>query len=102
MSNAYGFFMVMSKMPAYLASVFALDITNNGAMNGAAMLVFGAISFSVPYLSQWLINRARCRKIHIRKLFQTFSNCGPALCLFLIPTVAYDCEPAAIALLISA
>ena len=84
-STAFGYFMLLAKMPSFLSAIFGVSIENNGTLSAVAT---GSTSISAsvaPVLARLMINRCpSIRKIAIRKIFQTISMIGPALTLVLI------------------
>lgn len=77
----------MSKTPTYLAVVFAVPIDVNGALNAGMNVTSAVAAFSSAYLANYLIDKSFCRKLTVRKLFQSVCMFGPALCMALVPVM---------------
>ncbi|OTF76708.1 hypothetical protein BLA29_010283 [Euroglyphus maynei] len=84
---SYGFYMFLSKIPAYLDQAYNVDIVENGFICAAAFGSYGLLCFLSPYLSNWMIERKKWNKLMIRKLFQAIAMLIPCICLIAITLV---------------
>ncbi|KAI7685869.1 Sialin, partial [Sarcoptes scabiei] len=80
-SCSYGFYMMLSKLPAYLDSVHSIDIVQNGTINGAILMSYGISCLIAPYLSVFLLKRTNLQLWTVRKIFQGIAMLAPAICL---------------------
>lgn len=85
MCAGFGYFLLLTKMPSYLSTIFAIDIFKNGTFNATATLAQGVCGLLAAPLSNWIIKRTQVRSIIVRKVFQSVAMMGPALCLCMIP-----------------
>lgn len=87
MGMGFSGFFLLSKTPSYLATVFGMSIKENGAMTAliACISIFATL-LAAP-ISGLFIRFTNIRPVVIRKIFQSISSQGPALCLALIPSM---------------
>ncbi|KAH7639660.1 sialin [Dermatophagoides farinae] len=86
---SYGFYMLMSKIPAYLDRLYNINIVDNGFICAAAFASYGLSCFIAPYISNWMIDRLNISVLTTRKLFQAVAMLIPCICLLAI-TFVYD------------
>lgn len=81
----FGYFLLITKMPSYLSTIFGVDFFKNGTVNAASSLAQGLVGLFAAPLSNWIIAQTSVQSIWVRKAFQTVAMLGPALCLCLVP-----------------
>ncbi|KAH7639661.1 sialin-like protein 6 [Dermatophagoides farinae] len=101
MCSGFGYFLMITKMPAYLENVFSIELFKNGWVYAGTNLANGLASLLAPTIANLLINRLKIRRLIVRKIFQSIALFGPALCLGLIPAFGTQPNPV-IAMLIMA
>ncbi|XP_023217799.1 sialin-like isoform X2 [Centruroides sculpturatus] len=86
-SWAWGFYTLLTKLPAYLESVLHFPIQKNGFISA---IVYASESLTLA-LSGWLSDYLRKKQVlpitTIRKVFELIGLMGPAACLIIIPLV---------------
>ena len=85
MCCGFGYFLILTKMPSYLSTIFGIDFFKNGSVNAAATLAQGVFGLVAAPFSNWIIKKFDVRSIYVRKAFQSVAMFGPALCLCMIP-----------------
>lgn len=85
MCCGFGYFLLITKMPSYLSTIFGVDFFKNGTVNAASSLAQGLVGLFAAPLSNWIIAQTSVESIWVRKAFQTVAMLGPALCLCLVP-----------------
>ncbi|KAH9420534.1 hypothetical protein DERP_000960 [Dermatophagoides pteronyssinus] len=81
MCCAFGFFLILNKMPSYFAIVFELTIEENGLISALVVFAFGIGSFISPILCNFFIKHFQISPLLIRKISQNIAMVGPAICL---------------------
>ncbi|KAJ6225123.1 hypothetical protein RDWZM_003668 [Blomia tropicalis] len=89
-ANSFGFFMLTSKMPSFLYTIFGVPIVKNGMFSALATSSTGVSSIIASILANRLITRYQIRSIIVRKLMQALSMIGPALALITITLLECD------------
>src|SRR5699024_7752421 len=87
MCSGFGYFLLMTKMPAYLSSVLHIKIFQNGVFSGSITLLQGLCALLSAPLSNWIISQFNFKSMTVRKVFQSVAMLGPALCFALIPSL---------------
>jgi len=90
MCAGFGYYLINTKMPAFLSTIFGVPIFQNGAVNSATILSHGICGLLAAPISNWLIKRFALRSIIIRKVFQGIAMLGPAICVGIVP--AFGCN----------
>lgn len=81
MSSSFGLSLFISKIPTFLHGVFGVAIVYNGILNSGCAFASGLSAFVSAPLANYIIIRFQIRTILVRKIFQTISLLGPAICL---------------------
>lgn len=92
----FGYYLLQTKMPAYLATIHAVSIFSNGLFNSLTTVAHGLCALLAAPLANAIIRRLRLRVIHVRKAFQTVAMLGPAACFALIPVLGHAENTAAV------
>ncbi|OTF77516.1 Major Facilitator-like protein, partial [Euroglyphus maynei] len=79
MCCAFGFFLILNKMPSYFAIVFQLTIEQNGLMSALVVFAFGVGSFISPIICNYLIKHFQMSPLLTRKISQNIAMIGPAI-----------------------
>ncbi|CAL7933695.1 unnamed protein product [Xylocopa violacea] len=98
----WGFWMLLTKTPAYIAAVFRFDIKQNGMLTSLPYLTAWLLSFPVSYVSDLLIKRKILTLQASRKLCNTIGQWIPAAALIGLGYVSKDQPSIAVALLVIA
>jgi len=85
MASGWGYFLLVTKLPSYLSSIFGIDIFKNGAFSASTSLAQGLCALAAAPLSNWIISRFQLNTLTVRKVFQSIAMLGPAVCFSLIP-----------------
>lgn len=100
----FGYYLLQTKMPSYLASIHSVPIFTNGLFNSATTVAHGVCGLLAAPLANAIIRRYQhcLRLITVRKAFQTVAMLGPAICFALIPILGHaENSAAVISLLVS-
>lgn len=92
----FGYYLLQTKMPAYLATIHAVPIFSNGLFNSLTTVAHGLCALLAAPLANAIIRRLHLRVIHVRKAFQTVAMLGPAACFALIPVLGHAENTAAV------
>lgn len=99
MCSGFGYFLLITKMPSYLSTIFGIDIFKNGVFSASTTLAQGLCALFAAPLSNWIIRRFELPVLPVRKVFQSLAMLGPALCMALIPLMGCNSTPVTILLL---
>lgn len=99
--SGFGYFLLMTKMPSYLSSVFHIEIFKNGIFSAGMTLSQGLCALLAAPLSNWVISKFQLRSMSVRKVFQMIAMYLPCLSFGLIPSLDSS-STAVIVLLLSA
>ena len=91
--SGFGYFLLITKMPSYLSTIFGIQIFQNGSFNAATNFSNGMASLLAPPIANLMIARLGMRRVLVRKLFQSIAMFGPAICLGLIPAMGDNSTP---------
>jgi len=92
MCTGFGYFLLITKLPTYLSTIFGISILHSGTFSSVSILAHGICAVFAAPLSNWIIKLTahRLQPITVRKVFQSIAMLTPALCLGLIPLVGCD------------
>ncbi|KOC64622.1 Putative inorganic phosphate cotransporter [Habropoda laboriosa] len=77
----WGFWMLLTKIPSYIASVFKMDIKQNGVLSALPYLTAWLLSFPISNISDLLIKRNIWTVQASRKICNTIGQWIPAIAL---------------------
>lgn len=77
----WGFWMLLTKMPAYMGSVLGYNIKDNGMLTALPYLTAWIFSFPISYFSDLLIKRNVCTIQTSRKVCNTIGQWIPVVAL---------------------
>jgi sugar phosphate permease len=80
-------FLILSKLPTYLADVMKMDIRFNGMTNAIFSLSFGVSLSLTGFLSDRIIESGFFARTITRKIFVAVAGFGSGVCVMLIPIV---------------
>ncbi|XP_001607313.2 putative inorganic phosphate cotransporter [Nasonia vitripennis] len=80
-AQAWGFWMLLSKIPDYMSNVLNYSIQNNGLMSSLPYLCAWLMSFPVSFTSDWAIRTNKVSTRTSRMICNTFGEVFPALAL---------------------
>lgn len=85
--NEWSNVVLLYELPTYLNTALNFPIERNGVINSFLQLTFAVASPLVSSLGAYLLENHVCgmRKLHVRKLFQSFSCFGQLLCFVSVP-----------------
>ncbi|KAI1294670.1 Sialin [Halotydeus destructor] len=89
-ANNYGYYIMGTMLPSYLAYVLQYDLKANGLLSSVNYLLVAFTSVIAGYLADKLREHKVLHITLIRKLFQTVASVGPAICFACIPFVGCD------------
>ncbi|XP_043588745.1 putative inorganic phosphate cotransporter isoform X1 [Bombus pyrosoma] len=101
-AHTWGFWMLLTKIPSYIGSVFDVDIQNNGLWSALPYLTAWICSFPISYISDVLIKRDVLTVQTSRKICNTIGEWIPAIALIGLGYVTKEEPGIAKALLIFA
>jgi len=89
----WGFMVLQSWLPIYLAQDLGLSVANSGLAGAVPWLFTAFMSFSSGQIADRLITRYNWKRWKVRRLAMNIATIGPALCLFAlkstkVPSVA--------------
>ncbi|XP_054160049.1 uncharacterized protein LOC128958258 [Oppia nitens] len=100
-TGSFGYYLLCTKMPQYLDSIFGMAIHTNSWFNALMYVVLCTTLLAGSPLSSWIQTKGWFSQTRNRKNFQSLAMFGCALCLILVPIVECD-SSAVIALLLLA
>lgn len=85
--NEWSNVVLLYELPTYLNTALNFPIERNGVINSFLQLTFAVASPLVSSLGAYLLENHVCgmRKLHVRKLFQSFACFGQLLCFVSVP-----------------
>lgn len=92
MCAGFGYFLLLTKMPTYLATVFNMSLVKNGGFNAVTTMANALTSLFAAPLATFIIRKTGVPSIWVRKLFQGLAMFGPALCIGLIPLLGSNAD----------
>ncbi|XP_066258289.1 putative inorganic phosphate cotransporter [Euwallacea similis] len=88
MGGAWGYSMMMTEIPIYLAKVMKFEIATNGLASAIPYMASLVAGFIYAPLSDYLIRRGYLSTLNSRRLFQLIGSYGQLICLLLLTYVA--------------
>ncbi|XP_033323679.2 uncharacterized protein LOC117218986 [Megalopta genalis] len=101
-AHNWGFWMLLTKIPSYMASVLGYDIKQNGMLTALPYLTAWILSFPVSYFSDLLIRKGVISVGTSRKICNSIGQWIPAIALIALGYVEKEHPEIAVALLILA
>lgn len=100
-SAGWGYFLLLSKMPSFLDTVYGIPIFHNGIFTALTSLATGITQLIGGPLSGLILKKTKLSKTRIRKIFEHIALIGPAICFGLVTAIPCN-STAVIALLVLA
>ncbi|CAG2104507.1 unnamed protein product, partial [Medioppia subpectinata] len=100
-TGSFGYYLLCTKMPQYLDSIFGMAIHTNSWFNALMYVVICTALLSGSPLSAWVKRKGWFTQTRNRKNFQSLAMFGCGLCLLLVPIVGCDGDAVIALLLIS-
>ncbi|XP_014212259.1 putative inorganic phosphate cotransporter [Copidosoma floridanum] len=100
-TQAWGFWMLLTKIPAYMNDVLNYDILSNGFMSSLPYLTAWLVSFPVSIVSDWAIRTGKVSTRASRFFCNTFGEILPAAALVCLAFVENDQILAVVILIIA-
>ncbi|XP_066153286.1 uncharacterized protein [Euwallacea fornicatus] len=88
MGGAWGYSMMMTQIPTYLAKVMKFEISSNGLATAIPYMASLVSGFIYAPLSDYLIRKGYISTLNSRRLFQLIGSYGQLTCLLLLTYVA--------------
>lgn len=85
LTASFGYYLLLTKMPSYLDSVFGIPIQQNGLFNSFIYLASGVSMVIGGPLSSLILSKTEISLTKVRKSFETIALMGPAICILLVP-----------------
>ena len=83
MGNCWGIITMASNMPTYLKLMVGMDITTTGILSSLPMLCRYIGGLIHGYIADWLLLHKKLSRVNVRRLFNSISQCIPALTMTL-------------------
>ncbi|XP_049521599.1 putative inorganic phosphate cotransporter [Dermacentor silvarum] len=83
-AHTYGSYTLMTELPNYLKNILGFGLTQNGILNGAPYLALSVLSLIIGWTSDVVRRRNVATVTTIRKICDSVSAFGPALCLIAV------------------
>ncbi|XP_072143716.1 putative inorganic phosphate cotransporter [Dermacentor andersoni] len=83
-AHTYGSYTLMTELPNYLKNILGFGLTQNGILNGAPYLALSVLSLIIGWTSDVFRRRNVATVTTIRKICDSVSAFGPALCLIAV------------------
>ncbi|XP_034938463.1 putative inorganic phosphate cotransporter isoform X2 [Chelonus insularis] len=97
----WGFWMLLTEMPTYMARVLDFDYEENGLISALPYLTMLLLTFPVSWLSDWIQKKGVSRGL-TRKISNSIGHWGPGLALFGLAFVPRNMKTLAVVMLIIA
>ncbi|XP_076290086.1 putative inorganic phosphate cotransporter isoform X2 [Lasioglossum baleicum] len=101
-AHNWGFWMLLTKIPSYMASVLRFDIKQNGMLTALPYLTAWLLSFPTSYVSDLLIKKNVVSVGASRKICNSIGQWIPAIALIGLGYVDKDHPQVAVAILVIA
>ncbi|XP_031831623.1 putative inorganic phosphate cotransporter [Nomia melanderi] len=101
-AHNWGFWMLLTKIPSYMASVLGYDIKQNGMLTALPYLTAWILSFPTSYVSDMLIKKKVFSVQASRKICNTIGEWVPAIALIGLGYIDKDHPEIAVAVLVIA
>ncbi|KAL1420786.1 hypothetical protein MTO96_023826 [Rhipicephalus appendiculatus] len=83
-AHTYGSYTLMTELPNYLKNILGFGLTQNGILNGAPYLALSVLSLIIGWTSDLVRRRNIVTVTTVRKICDSVSAFGPALCLIAV------------------
>ncbi|KAH0956061.1 hypothetical protein HN011_010903 [Eciton burchellii] len=101
-AQAWGFWMLLTEIPSYMASIMRFDIKKNGVVTALPYFTAWIVSFPISYVSDLCIRRNIVTTQTSRKICNTIAHWIPAIALVGLGYTRQDQPELAIGILIIA
>ncbi|GAB1859794.1 Putative inorganic phosphate cotransporter [Camponotus japonicus] len=101
-AQSWGFWMLLTEIPSYMASIMHFDIKKNGLMTALPYLTAWIISFPISYVSDICIRRNIVSTQRSRKICNTLGQWTPAIALIGLGYTRQDQPELAVGILVIA
>ncbi|XP_058803317.1 putative inorganic phosphate cotransporter [Phymastichus coffea] len=100
--QAWGFWLLLSKIPSYMGDVLKYDIQNNGLISSLPYLCAWLLSFPVSFGSDWAIRTGKLSVHTSRMIYNTIGEIIPAVALVGLSFISSSQHTLAVCILIVA
>ncbi|CAL1689630.1 unnamed protein product [Lasius platythorax] len=101
-AQSWGFWMLLTEIPSYMASIMRFDIKQNGLMTALPYLTAWIVSFPISYVSDLCIRKNIVTTQRSRKICNTIGQWTPAIALIGLGYTRQDQPQLAVSILIIA
>ncbi|XP_029674847.1 putative inorganic phosphate cotransporter [Formica exsecta] len=101
-AQSWGFWMLLTEIPSYMASIMRFDIKKNGLMTALPYLTAWIVSFPISYVSDLCIRKNIVTTQMSRKICNTIGQWTPAIALIGLGYTRQDQPELAISILVIA